>query len=341
MRPTAIRRTVPVACAIAFVALTIGAAPARAQLNGANILGDTGVDTGTQAPPGFWVGGLYYHYRTDSIRKADGSKLTLDPSQPSSLSIPAFAPTFAFVTKGTILGGGHYGVLIAPGVTNAALEAPAFGFDKQTSTGAADTYIVPAQLGWHFARGDAITAFGVWAPTGRYTAGATINNTGRGMWTYEGSGGATLYLDSAKAWTAATSAYFETHGKKRGTEVSLGPQGQLALGGVRVGNILSLEGGFARQFVDGAAHAGIAYYAQWKLTNDDFGIPVTAPDGTVLQKHRVYAAGPDVTVPIGTKSTLFALVNVRYFWEMGAEVKTQGNALVLTTTFPVPSMKVK
>src|SRR5512144_2963996 len=99
----------------ALATLGIAPTPASAQLNGANILGDTGVDTATQAPPGFWMGGLYYHYRTDTIRKSDGSKLVLGPTEPSSLSIPAFAPTFAYVTKGTILGGGHYGVLVAPG----------------------------------------------------------------------------------------------------------------------------------------------------------------------------------------------------------------------------------
>jgi hypothetical protein len=112
----------------------------------------------------------------------------------------------------------------------------------------------------------------------------------------------------------------------------------IALGGVRVGDILTLEGGVGRQFEKGAAHAGVAYYAQWKLTADDFGNARTPPDGAILSKHRVFGVGPDVTMPIATKSEVLAFVNVRYFWEMGAEVKTQGQSLVASATFPLPSI---
>jgi hypothetical protein len=55
----------------------------------------------------------------------------------------------------------------------------------------------------------------------------------------------------------------------------------------------------------------------------------------------VWAVGPDVTLPIASKSKLFALVNVRYLWETGARVKTEGGALVVTATLPIPSMKLK
>ena len=58
-------------------------------------------------------------------------------------------------------------------------------------------------------------------------------------------------------------------------------------------------------------------------------------------KHKVFAFGPDVTLPIASKSRLFALVNIRYFWETGARVKTEGQTLALTATFPVPSVKLK
>ena len=55
----------------------------------------------------------------------------------------------------------------------------------------------------------------------------------------------------------------------------------------------------------------------------------------------MFGFGPDVTLPIATKSKLFALVNIRYFWETGARVKTEGQTLVVTATFPVPSVKLK
>ena len=47
-----------------------------------------------------------------------------------------------------------------------------------------------------------------------------------------------------------------------------------------------------------------------------------------------------MTLPIATKSKLISFVNVRYFWETGAQLKTQGQSLVVTATFPVPSVTI-
>lgn len=58
-------------------------------------------------------------------------------------------------------------------------------------------------------------------------------------------------------------------------------------------------------------------------------------------KHQVFAFGPDVTSPVASKSKLFALINVRSLWEANAHVKTQGQTLAVTATFPVPSVRLK
>ena len=58
-------------------------------------------------------------------------------------------------------------------------------------------------------------------------------------------------------------------------------------------------------------------------------------------KHKVFGFGPDVTLPIASKSKLFALLNIRYLWETGARVKTEGETLVITATFPVPSVTLQ
>ncbi len=55
----------------------------------------------------------------------------------------------------------------------------------------------------------------------------------------------------------------------------------------------------------------------------------------------MFAFGPDVTLPVATKSKLFSLVNIRYLWESGARLKTQGQTLVVTATFPVPSVRLQ
>jgi hypothetical protein len=56
----------------------------------------------------------------------------------------------------------------------------------------------------------------------------------------------------------------------------------------------------------------------------NFSGGTSADGGPLLGKHRVSGFGPDVTLPIATKSKLIALVNIRYFWEAGARVKTEG-----------------
>ena len=48
--------------------------------------------------------------------------------------------------------------------------------------------------------------------------------------------------------------------------------------------------------------------------------------------------GPEETLPLATKKTLYGFVNARYFWEFGAESTLEGNTFVLTLTFPIPSV---
>lgn len=310
--------------------------PARAQLNGENLLGDHGVASGSQPLPGWYATGLYYRYSADTIRKSDGSQLALDPTQPASQTIHAFVPLVLYVSPAKLFGA-NYGAMIAPSFANGSLEAPAFGFESSAGTGAGDLYVVPLQLGWHLRRADVTTSFGFYAPTGRYTAGAS-DNIGKGMWSYELSGGTTLYFDPERSVSFATTAYWETHTAKEGTEVTVG---RTTLTGVKVGQLLTLEGGLGKSFMKGAVSVGAAYYAQWKVTDDEFGFSITPPGGALLGKHHVVAFGPDVTVPLATKSVLIALVNLRYFWETSAVLKTEGQSLLVTATFPIPSVRLR
>jgi hypothetical protein len=84
-----------------------------------------------------------------------------------------------------------------------------------------DLYVVPFQLGWHWERTDLTTSYGFFAPTGKYEAGAN-DNIGLGMWSHEFSVGFTQYLDAAKTWHVATSAFYEVHTKKRDTDIRIG-----------------------------------------------------------------------------------------------------------------------
>src|SRR5262245_43140858 len=152
----------------ALVLVTLATRPAAAQLNGENLLGDNGVKSGTQAAPGFYLSSLYFRAHTDTIKNANGERITFDPSQPANQTINVIAPVLTYVSKGTILGA-HYGAMAVVPFANGELEAPAFGLSESVSGNLTDIYIVPAQLGWHMSRADITTAFGFFAPTGKYT----------------------------------------------------------------------------------------------------------------------------------------------------------------------------
>jgi hypothetical protein len=310
------------------------ASPAAAQMNGENLLGDMGVKSGTQPEPGLYTGSIYYRYFTDKIFGPDGERLILDPTGAGgSQKINAAVPMFIYVSKKQFLGA-NLGMMAVMPFANGGLEAPGLGLSESASTGASDMYIMPAQLGWHFKRADATAGIAFFAPTGRHTAGAS-DNLGKGMWSYEVSGGTTLYLDQARSFSFAATGYWETHTGKEG-EVKAG---SLTVDNVKVGQLLTIEGGIGKSFLHGAAGIGMAYYAQWKLTGDSMDVTGAGPL-TISERHRVFGLGPEITFPIATKEKLISIVNVRYLWETGTRLKTQGQSLVVTSTFPVGGIKI-
>lgn len=317
----------------ALAAILSMAAPAWAQLNGENLLGDMGVKSGSQPEPGVYVATIYYRYVTDTIKGPDGAPLAIDPTGRASQTINAGVPLVMYVSPKKFLGA-NYGAMAVMPFANGSLEAPGLGLQEEASAGPSDLYVMPLQLGWHSARADVTTGVAFFAPTGRYEAGAS-DNLGRGMWSYEVSGGTTVYLDRQRSLSVAATAYWETHSKKDGELRT----GRATLSDVKVGQLLTLEGGVGKSFLHGAASLGMAYYAQWKVTADQFGA-MADPAAPAVARHRVFGLGPDLTVPIATRSRLIALVNARYFWETGAQIKTQGQSLLVTTTFPVGGIRI-
>jgi hypothetical protein len=316
---------------VAAIAMLGSAREAAAQFSGSHSLGDFGVASATQPAPGLYVAAFYYRYDTDTVKDSTGRQITVAPGTPASVTVSAFAPVVWYVGKGTILGGAHYGVMAVIPVANSAIQVPIFGLDTTTSTKLADSYFRPLDLGWHKPRADVSAGFGLYTPTGTFVPKGS-GNTGRGMWTSEPYVGTTVYFDEKRTFSAAALASYEIHSQKQDTAVT-------------VGQILNLEGGVGKSFLGGGASVGAAYYAVWKVTADNLGLSL--PPALVgifdptLNKDRRFAVGPDVTLPVASKSKLFALVNIRYLWEMGARVSTQGNTLVIMATFPVPSVKLK
>jgi hypothetical protein len=328
------KRTVPLVTGFALL-VSLWPRPSFAQFNGHNTKGDYGLQSASQPPPGWYLlAPLYLRYHTDTLKNSEGVPVL--PDERDSLDVNAFVGGLIYVSEDKLLGG-HYSFQAYPAWTDSNLEVPIFGVDQQTSVAFADFYFQPLNLGWHTPRADFTVGFGVYAPTGRYTPGAD-DNVGLGMWGFEPFGGATLYFDEAQRWHFAATAFYATHSEKKDTDV-------------RVGDVLTIEGGLGWSFLEGAANVGVAYIAQWKVTDDDLGsfdvdglleeagLPPVAE--LPIGKHRAFGVGPELTLPIATKTKLIAILNARYIFEFGARTALEGNTFVISATFPIPSVSLQ
>ena len=290
-----------------------GVGSASAQLNGENLKGDSGLTSGSQAPPGTYITNISYFYGSNEIKLPGGNAVALGGD---GLNLYANITAINWVTKKKFLGA-NYGVMFAAPALNTQLELPRLNTDDATF-GISDLYVVPLQLGWHKKKADYVASFGFFAPTGRFNPGAN-NNTGLGMWSYEISGGTTIYPDKRKSWNISTLAAYEMHGKKQGIDV-------------KVGDILTLEGGVGKTFLKGAANLGAVYYAQWKVTADSGAdlSPLLQRFGVSNAKNRAYAFGPEISLVV---PKLVGQFNVRALKEFGNRTATQGYAVVASFTF--------
>jgi hypothetical protein len=252
-------------------------------LNTQHIKGTTGLKSGSQPPPHWYViAPLIYVYTTDTVKDADGDTL---PLLDANLTSVAYAGGVVKVTTKKVLGG-FYGftVLFPAGVNN---QLQGTEIDQNPGGGLADSAISPITIGWHFKKADAMAGYTLFLPTGRYTDGAS-NNTGLGMWGHEISLGTTVYLNETRQYHAATLVSFDFQSKKEDSET-------------KVGNVMNLEGGIGGDFLKGGLTAGLVYYASFKLSDDQIdGFPSILIRG----KNKVLAFGPEVSLALARKGVL-------------------------------------
>ena len=302
--------------AIVVIGLLTATPSAYGQFTGENIRGDYGVNSGSQGPPGIYAIIPYYQQNSDRIKDASGNLVLPETFQGFDLRF--VIPTVYGVTSKKILGG-NYGFTIAPPFTNFAPERTS----AQTGEyhwGISDLYVAPINLGWAKDRADFIVGYAFNAPTGKYEVGGS-DNTGLGMWSHEIQAGTTVYLDHAKKYTVATSAFLELHSKKKDQDI-------------RVGDILTLEGGAAYNIEKIGGAFGMGYAYQGKLTDDSgTDVPVAALRVTNLYgKNRVFGVGPDLTTGVFEHGRTIGMLNFRYFWETGSRSSFEGGTLFASFT---------
>jgi len=300
------------------IACTVGVPPAQAQLNTQHIMGTVGLKGGSQPPPHVYViAPLFYVYNADEVKNSDGDRLPID----ASITSVAYAGGVSVVTTKRLLGGTYGFQVLAPVGANNRLQGTEI--DANPGGGLSDSAFVPISLGWHFKRADAIAGYTIFAPTGRYTDGAS-DNTGFGMWGHEVAFGTTVFLNEAKQYHAATMASFDFQSKKEDSET-------------KVGNTMNLEGGVGADFLMGGLSAGLVYYAAFKLTEDQIeGLPSILAPG----KDKVFALGPEVQLALARKGVLYGSIKVNYQWEVFARTTTQGSELTVLASFLVKPLKL-
>jgi hypothetical protein len=310
------QRRCPLATAVAIVTLLVLPSTAAAQLNGDNVKGDTGLKSGSQAPPGVYVAVPLWFYTADAVKNRDGNEILT-----GNLDAAVFGVAFNVVTPRKILGA-NYGFLVALPWANNRVQGVE-DFDSNPGTGLTDMFIQPIALGWHTPRADATVGYGLYVPTGRYEDGAS-NNTGLGQWAQEILVGTTVYLNQARTLHAATAATFNVFSKKEDSDT-------------KVGNILNLEGGLGADFIGGGLTAGLAYYGTFKLTDDQFDSRLGA---LIRGKNRVWGLGPEVSLALATKKAVYGFLTVRYQWELAARTTTEGAAWNIMATFPLKPIRL-
>jgi hypothetical protein len=288
------------------------AGSASGQLNGENIKGDVGLKSGSQPPPGTYFTNLSYFYGADEIKLPGGRSVG---SADGGLNVYANLSVISRVTKKKFLGA-NYGVQFAVPLLNTQLELLRLNRGSGGG-GASDLYVMPLWLGWNRKRAEYVASYAFFAPTGRFTPGG--DNSGLGMWSHEIAGGTTVYLNKKKSWHVSALASYEIHQKKQGTDV-------------RVGDLLTIEGGVGKTALKGGLNIGAAYYAQWKVTADSGSdlSPLLQRFGVENAKNRAFGLGPEINLVVPKLEGQF---NVRALKEFGNRTATQGYGVVASFTF--------
>ncbi len=287
--------------------LAVSCATLRAQYIGYPLLGLGGLKAGSQPGPGYYISLVYFRWNDITLHDAQSTQIGSNLNFTINLGA---VPSFHATTQLKILGASYgFGVteLVLNGLVN--VVRPDRSFQRTSSYGYGDLYVQPVILGWHTPHADITLGYSFWAPSG--------GDHGLHQWENEIDAGTTLYLDSGKKWNVSTMFSYDFSQTKNNTDV-------------KVGNLLTLQGGAARSFLKGAGSVGAAYGAQWKMTADSgTGIPAFLP----ITKGRVFGVGPEINMPVFAKGKNVGLVGFRYLWLPGPKTQLGGEILVASFTF--------
>lgn len=289
--------------------------------------------------PGLY-GGLYnYFYSTDRYNDQSGNRLQEVIIRPGTaderhlnvsvnLDMYVLAPSLIWVSPWKILGA-KYAAVVVPTFANASLLGAAYGSlgvaGKTTSAdtfAAGDMFVQPLWLGWSMPHWDLSTAYGFYAPIGKFgtetvnlPSGASVavpnsDNIGLGYWTQQFQGAVAWYPWTNRATAVTAALTYEYNSPQEGTEV-------------KYGQILWLNWGISQYLPltkdqKLLLEVGPAGYYEWQIS-DTTGSLVQSPDA----RSTVCGIGGQIGL---TYVPWDLVLNFRGFQEYHAEARVQGSS---------------
>ena len=297
---------------LAVVLLLASTNPCNAQalppLRGVYSPGYSATNSGVLPEPGFTYSNTFMDYSFDQLTCTNCGAL----SSKFDAAVFVDANLFVWVSKAKILGA-NYGVAALLPISNSALSLAGLG-PIAGGGGLADSFYQPVTLGWHLKRADITAAYAFFAPTGRFTAGAS-NNTGSGHWTNAPTAGETFYLTKNKATAFSAYQLYEFHTTQQGTNIHPGQTFDLDWS---LTQILPLQ---KNEHL--LLQLGVVGYGQWQTSrNSGPNVDPLHPD-----KYRVNAIGGAANIILPLRKTS---VGFKYFKEFSDSNTAQGYSLQIT-----------
>lgn len=260
-------------------------------------------------------------YSTDTFRNADGNvvdqiQVTGPRGETRTVDLDVdvdyglLGPLLLWSPGWRLLGARYGGFVMVP-VSNpnvaASLETEVgLGRSVDTSAwGLGDVYAQPLWLEWNVDDFDITAAYGFWAPSGRYAAGAD-DNTGFGFWGHQFQTATRYRIGEHGALSFAVTG--EVNQNKEDADVVPGSH-------------ITLNWGARRNLFGDWLQFGVNGYGTWQVTDD------SGDDVARTTKDQVHGVGFQVGVPrVG--------LGLKYVREFNAQDRFEGD--MVSVFFAVP-----
>jgi hypothetical protein len=300
---------------LAVVVLTglVGPVPAHAQIRSLYPSGMNATNSGVLPQEGLTYQSLFQLYSFNRLKGINGESLPVN----GKAAVFIDQNLFVWVSAYKLLGGTIAAIADVPVVANSSLTTVAFG-TIAGGTGLADTFYQPFVLGWQLTRADLQAGYGIVAPTGRFTPGAT-DNIGSGFWGNFATAAQTVYLTASKGTAVSAWEGYEFNSEQKTTMIH---PGQTFNVDYSLTQAVPLD-----KDMHTLLQLGLIGYGQYQTTDKSGpNVDPTIADSTRFKVNSLGVAG-NILLPERK-----VLVGVKWFKEYSNRSTVQGQSLQIAAS---------